>query len=625
MLASLGYEEAPSRDEADLILFNTCSIRESADSRFIAHLGEAKRLKGEDPERVVGVGGCWAQSVKDEVFERFPFVDVAFGPGQIHKLAEFLNSDSLTAQGYFEFEDFSGHLPTRREREFQGWLQISQGCNCGCSYCIVPSTRGPRGQPRPGRADRRGRGARRRRGARGDPAGPERQQLRPRPAEASADRLRRAAAPGRRGRRDRPDPLHQPAPEGHEGGRDPRPRRAAGALRADPPAAAVGLERGAETDAPHLRPRALHGPGGADPRARPRLRDHHRHHRRLPRRDRGRLRRRRWRWSRRSATTAPSPSSSRRGAKPRRRRWTASCRTRSRSSGWNGWSRWSSGAPPSGPSASSGGRWRSWSRAPSRTDETRLRGRTRHNKAVNFDGVAEAGRAGRGRDRPARPRRRLIGRLGEARSTVEAAASAIAMTVLAIFGPDRGRQDRGRDRAGGAAARARARIRWRSTATRCRSTRARGADRRRQRRRAGALEHRLLGFVPVTDDFSIGDYMPLAHAEIDAALAAGRTPIVVGGTGLYLRAALAELSLRKVAAGSRGLRAVVAGDPPPDPDLRPRHGPGRALRADRRPGRGDRRRRRAPRRRAAPTRSAPAAPPARRSASTSCSPATSRR
>jgi len=142
MLSSLGYDEAESRDSADLILFNTCSIRESADSRFIAHLGEAKRLKSEQPDRIVGVGGCWAQSVKDEVFQRFPFVDVAFGPGQIHKLAEFLNSDSLSAQGYLEFEDFSGHLPTRREREFQGWLQISQGCNCACSYCIVPSTRG---------------------------------------------------------------------------------------------------------------------------------------------------------------------------------------------------------------------------------------------------------------------------------------------------------------------------------------------------------------------------------------------------------------------------------------------------------------------------------------------------
>ncbi len=142
MLESLGYSEAPERAEADLILFNTCSIRESADSRFIAHLGEAKRLKREVPERVVGVGGCWAQSVKEEVFARFPFVDVAFGPGQVHKLAEFLTSDSLTAQGYFEFEGFTGHLPARRTRPFQGWLQISVGCNCACSYCIVPSTRG---------------------------------------------------------------------------------------------------------------------------------------------------------------------------------------------------------------------------------------------------------------------------------------------------------------------------------------------------------------------------------------------------------------------------------------------------------------------------------------------------
>src|SRR5476649_1287513 len=70
MLESLGYAEADSRSDADLILFNTCSIREAADSRFVAHLGEAKRLKREDPERVVGVGGCWAQSVKEEVFER---------------------------------------------------------------------------------------------------------------------------------------------------------------------------------------------------------------------------------------------------------------------------------------------------------------------------------------------------------------------------------------------------------------------------------------------------------------------------------------------------------------------------------------------------------------------------
>jgi tRNA-2-methylthio-N6-dimethylallyladenosine synthase len=142
MLESLGYAEADGRADADLILFNTCSIREAADSRFVAHLGEAKRLKREDPLRVIGVGGCWAQSVKEEVFARFPFVDVAFGPGQVHKLAEFLTSDSLTAQGFFEFEGFTGHLPAKRARDFQGWVQISVGCNSVCSYCIVPSTRG---------------------------------------------------------------------------------------------------------------------------------------------------------------------------------------------------------------------------------------------------------------------------------------------------------------------------------------------------------------------------------------------------------------------------------------------------------------------------------------------------
>jgi tRNA-2-methylthio-N6-dimethylallyladenosine synthase len=142
MLESLGYRESEAVDDADLILFNTCSIREKADERFVAHLHGAKIVKRRRPDVVIGVGGCWAQSVKDEVFRQFPFVDVAFGPGQVHKLAEFLTSDSISAQGYFEFEDFAGRLPMKRAREFQGWLQISVGCNCRCSYCIVPSTRG---------------------------------------------------------------------------------------------------------------------------------------------------------------------------------------------------------------------------------------------------------------------------------------------------------------------------------------------------------------------------------------------------------------------------------------------------------------------------------------------------
>ncbi len=142
MLESLGYGEVEEQGEADLILFNTCSIREKADSRFVAHLGHASAEKKRRPDVLIGVGGCWAQSVKDEVFSQFPFVDVAFGPGQVHKLAEFLTSDSLSAQGYFEFEGFAGDLPAKRAREVQAWVQISVGCNMNCSYCIVPSTRG---------------------------------------------------------------------------------------------------------------------------------------------------------------------------------------------------------------------------------------------------------------------------------------------------------------------------------------------------------------------------------------------------------------------------------------------------------------------------------------------------
>jgi tRNA-2-methylthio-N6-dimethylallyladenosine synthase len=162
MLTSIGYEETAGRDEADLILFNTCSIRENADNRFISHLGEAKRLKTENPDRIVGVGGCWAQSVKDEVFRRFPFVDVAFGPGQIHRLAEFLNSDSLTAQGYFEFEEFpatflrTAPASSRAGSDLAGQLRLLVLASC--------HRPGPRREPQPGRAGGRvGEAGRRRR------------------------------------------------------------------------------------------------------------------------------------------------------------------------------------------------------------------------------------------------------------------------------------------------------------------------------------------------------------------------------------------------------------------------------------------------------------------------------
>ena len=92
MLEALGYGEAEGPDSADLLLFNTCSIREKADTKFVTHLRQAAARKRQRPGVVIGVGGCWAQSVKDQVFEDYPFVDVAFGPGQVHKLAEFLKA-----------------------------------------------------------------------------------------------------------------------------------------------------------------------------------------------------------------------------------------------------------------------------------------------------------------------------------------------------------------------------------------------------------------------------------------------------------------------------------------------------------------------------------------------------
>jgi len=143
LLESLGYVPSDVRDEADLIVFNTCTIRGSADERFMGNLGEAKRIKRERPDTVVAVGGCWAQSQKNTVFTEFPFVDIAFGPGEVNRLGEFLARERIAPVGAFTLDGrFSGELPLRRGRPHQAWVQISVGCNCVCSYCIVPSVRG---------------------------------------------------------------------------------------------------------------------------------------------------------------------------------------------------------------------------------------------------------------------------------------------------------------------------------------------------------------------------------------------------------------------------------------------------------------------------------------------------
>ncbi len=143
LLESIGYDRAEERDDADLVVFNTCTIRASADDRFFGNLGDARRIKRERPDVIVAVGGCWAQSQKNEVFTQFPFVDIAFGPGEVTRLGELVARERLHSIGAFSFDgNFAATLPTRRERDHQAWVQISVGCNSVCSYCIVPSVRG---------------------------------------------------------------------------------------------------------------------------------------------------------------------------------------------------------------------------------------------------------------------------------------------------------------------------------------------------------------------------------------------------------------------------------------------------------------------------------------------------
>jgi tRNA-2-methylthio-N6-dimethylallyladenosine synthase len=152
MLESLGLGEAVSAEEADVIVFNTCTVREKPDQRFAAHLAQATALKKADPDRVIAVGGCYAEAQREQIFELYPAVDVAFGPGSIPHLADWLGAGGMgVSRGRFaEWNQFAGDLPAHRERRFQAWVQISMGCNSVCSYCIVPAVRGREQSRTPG-------------------------------------------------------------------------------------------------------------------------------------------------------------------------------------------------------------------------------------------------------------------------------------------------------------------------------------------------------------------------------------------------------------------------------------------------------------------------------------------
>ncbi|HUZ82879.1 MAG TPA: tRNA (N6-isopentenyl adenosine(37)-C2)-methylthiotransferase MiaB [Gaiellaceae bacterium] len=153
MLEEIGLGEAASAADADVVVFNTCTIREKPDTKLAAYLGEAAARKREHPDRVIAVGGCYAEAQRERIFELYPAVDVAFGPGSIAHLGEWLGAGGMgVARGRFGLDDreFAAELPMRNERSCQAWVQVSMGCNSKCSYCIVPAVRGRERSRRPG-------------------------------------------------------------------------------------------------------------------------------------------------------------------------------------------------------------------------------------------------------------------------------------------------------------------------------------------------------------------------------------------------------------------------------------------------------------------------------------------
>ena len=220
-------------------------------------------------------------------------------------------------------ETFPSTLPTRRDSAYAGWVSISVGCNNTCTFCIVPSLRGKEADRRPGEILAEVAGARRAGRRRDHPARPERQHLRRRVRRPA--RVRQAPARLRRDRGPRARALHQPAPGRVHRRRHRRDGRDAQRHAEPAHAAAVRLRPGAQGDAPLLPQREVPRHHRPRPRADPRRGDHHRHHRRLPRRDRGGLRAdaRVVRGSR--ASPAPSPSSTPSAPARPRRRWPTRC------------------------------------------------------------------------------------------------------------------------------------------------------------------------------------------------------------------------------------------------------------------------------------------------------------
>lgn len=142
--AAQGYEPTQNVDEADLILFNTCSVREKAQEKVFSDLGRVKHLKKKGV--LIGVGGCVASQEGEEIIKRAPFVDVVFGPQTLHRLPQLLDERERQARPqvdirFPEIEKFD-HLPPAKVEGASAFVSIMEGCSKYCSYCVVPYTRG---------------------------------------------------------------------------------------------------------------------------------------------------------------------------------------------------------------------------------------------------------------------------------------------------------------------------------------------------------------------------------------------------------------------------------------------------------------------------------------------------
>ncbi|GAB3846014.1 tRNA (N6-isopentenyl adenosine(37)-C2)-methylthiotransferase MiaB [Nesterenkonia populi] len=154
LLEGSGYRPAEDGQTPDLVVFNTCAVRENADNRLYGNLGQLKSIKAAREGMQIAVGGCLAQKDQNTVLEKAPWVDVVFGTHNIGSLPTLLERSRHNAEAELEIleslETFPSTLPTKRETVHSGWVSISVGCNNTCTFCIVPSLRGKEKDRRPG-------------------------------------------------------------------------------------------------------------------------------------------------------------------------------------------------------------------------------------------------------------------------------------------------------------------------------------------------------------------------------------------------------------------------------------------------------------------------------------------